>query len=252
MGLAGFHRLSYTHDTLIDGVNAQIIDAYSAIQFPQPPPGPIFSGPPYITYTPVALITRADSDVVFVLAGSVWDTLYWFGAHPGDHWFAAHVEDVDCAPIMVEDTGTTVIDGVALRWLETMDGITVMERVGSNWDMYMYCPNWLIDGPMGLRCYSDNEISYQLASGECEVLVGLGELALATDRMIHPNPGTEHFTLSLPAGPHTISLFDATGRVVHQQDLQDAPTTIDTAHLPSGIYLVKVDEGLTPVRWVKE
>jgi hypothetical protein len=122
MALAGFNRLSYTHDTIIGDFNAQVIDLYSAIQYPQPPPGPTFGGPPYTSYTAVALITRSDSEVVFALSGSVWDTLYWFGAEPGEHWFPAHINDPTCAPVTVEDTGTTVVDGVPLRTIETTDG----------------------------------------------------------------------------------------------------------------------------------
>lgn len=252
MGLAGFHRMTYTHDTLIGGFEAQVLDMYSAIQYPQPPPGPTFSGPPYTSYTSVARITRSDGDVVFTLDGSVWDTLYWFGADPGDHWFPSHVDEPSCEPITVVDTGTTVIGGVPLRWLLTTDGITVMERVGSTWDMLMYCPNWIVDGPMGLRCYSDDEVSYHPATGECEMLMGTNGITAAPYPAIHPNPGTDHFTLSLLPGLHTLTLFDATGRMVHQQHTQDTPATIDTAPLPSGIYLVKVDEGIQPLRWVKQ
>jgi hypothetical protein len=39
---------------------------------------------------------------------------------------------------------------------------------------------------------------------------------------------------------------------MHQQRISDEHATIDTAHLPSGVYLVKVDEGVQPLRWVKE
>ena len=251
MALAGFQRLTYTHDTLIGDFNAQVIDRYSAIQYPQPPLGQTYTEP-YTSYTPVALITRSDSEVVFLLSGAAWDTLYWFGADPGDHWFPAHVNDTTCAPITVADPGTTVVDGVPLRWLHTLDGLTVMERVGSTWDMFMWCPNWLIDGPTGMRCYSDNEIAYQLASGACEMLVGVNEVATMVDPMIHPNPGSDNFSLSLTPGPHTVTLLDATGRLVLQQRILDEQATIDTSLLPSGIYLVNVDEGMKPVRWVKE
>jgi len=252
MALAGFQRMTYTHDTIIGSYTAQVIDLYSAIQYPQPPPGPTYGGPPYTSYTPVALITRSDSEVVFSLSGSVWDTLYWFGADPGEHWFPAHINDSTCVPVTVADTSTTVVDGVPLRTIETMDGITIIERVGSTWDMGLYCSNWLIDGPTGMRCYSDNEISYQLTSGSCEAPVGINEGAKHSGTIIYPNPGTDHFSLSLSPGPHSVKLFDATGRLVHQQRISDERATIDTAHLPSGIYLVKVDEGIKPLRWVKE
>ncbi len=252
MFLSGFHRMTYTHDTLIGSYDAQIIDRYSAIQYPQPPPGPTFGGPPQISYTPLAVITRSDSEVVFILSGTVWDTLYWFGADPGEQWFPAHINDTTCAPIVVADTGTTVVDGLPLRWIQTMDGTSIMERVGSTWDMFLYCPNWILDGPMGIRCYSDDELSYQLAPGACEMLVGMNEATITSSPVIYPNPGSDHFALSLPSGPHSVTLFDATGRMVHQQNTSDERATIQTAHLPSGIYLVKVDERLKPLRWVKE
>lgn len=252
MGLAGFNRMTYTHDTLIDGFTAQIIDQYSAIQFPQPPPGPTFGGPPNISYTPVAVITRSDSDAVYILTGAVWDTLYWFGAVPGDHWYPPHAPGADCDPITVADTGTTVIEGVALRRVVTMDGFTIIERIGSTWDMFIYCSNWIVDGPMGMRCYSDDEISYLLTSGACEVLMDVNEASASSSLMIYPNPGTDHFSLSLPHGAHTITLFDVMGRRVHQQQIINERASVQTTDLPSGIYLVKVDEGLKPLRWVKE
>lgn len=259
MFLAGFNRMSYTGDTIVDGYTAQIIDRYSAVQYPQPPPGPTFSGPPYVTYTPVAVITRMEDDVVLALQGGAWDTLYWFGALPGDHWYPAHVNDSTCQPLVVTDTSTVVINGVPLRRLEVA-GYTVIERVGCTWDLFMYCPNWIIDGPMGMRCYSDDEISFQLATGSCEQFVGLDDQHSTSWTNIFPNPGTTHFTLSgvegsLPPGPHTITLFDATGRMVLHHRTADARPVINTEALPAGLYRITVrDErgGVIGATWVKE
>ncbi len=254
MFLAGFNKMSYTHDTIVAGFTAQVIDRYSAIQYPQPPPGPTFGGPPYVSYTPVALITRMEDDVVYSLGGSDWDTLYWFGAVPGDHWFPAHVNDPTCQPMVVSDTSTMVIDGVPLRMM-AVAGYTVIERIGSTWDMFMYCPNWIIDGPMGMRCYSDEEISYQLITGACEQFVGLNAAAAQPRVGISPNPGTTHFTLDFPPGPHTITLFDATGRMVLRQRSTDARPVINTEALPAGLYRITVrDErgAVMGATWVKE
>ncbi|HRD51323.1 MAG TPA: T9SS type A sorting domain-containing protein [Flavobacteriales bacterium] len=57
---------------------------------------------------------------------------------------------------------------------------------------------------------------------------------------VMPNPGTNHFTLSLPPGPHTITLFDATGRMVLQQRTTDARPVINTEALPAGLYRIAV------------
>lgn len=255
MFLAGYIRMSYTHDTLIDGFNAQVIDQYRAVQYPQPPPDPIYGGPPVITYTPVAVITRSENDVVLIRGGSTWDTLYWFGAVPGDRWTQAHVEDTSCAPFVVVDTGTTIYDGIPLRWIEIESWYRVYERIGSTWDMFMYCPNWIIDGPLGMRCYRDDDIDVGFTQTPCEALVGVEE-NFTGDRMLpYPNPGSTHFTLDLPPGDQTIILFDATGRMVLQQRTIYARPVIATEALPAGLYRITVRDELGAVMdatWVKE
>lgn len=70
-----------------------------------------------------------------------------------------------------------------------------------------------------------------------------------------PNPGNTHFTLDIPPGPHTITLFDATGRLVLQQRTTDSRPEITTEVLPAGMYRVTVrDErgALIGSTWVKE
>ena len=85
--------------------------------------------------------------------------------------------------------------------------------------------------------------------------VGIDEVTDSNTLSIFPNPGTTHFTLSLPPGPHTITLFDATGRVVLHQRTTDARPVIGTEGLPAGLYRITVRDargGVMGATWVKE
>lgn len=84
---------------------------------------------------------------------------------------------------------------------------------------------------------------------------GVGEQDPSTRIHVFPNPGTIHFSLSLPPGPHTITLLDATCRVVNQQRTTDPRPLVSTEALPAGLYRISVRDGsgrLTGTTWVKE
>ncbi|MCB0793745.1 MAG: T9SS type A sorting domain-containing protein [Flavobacteriales bacterium] len=247
--LAGFIRMSYTHDTVVAGHTAQIIDRYSAIQYPQPPPGPTYGGPPVVGYTPIAVIARFEEDVVYTLGGGVWDTLYWFAAVPGDRWHPAHVNDTTCQPLIVTDTSTIIVDGLPLRRLE-VSGNTVIERIGSTWDMFLYCPNWILDGPTGMRCYSDDDISFQLVPGACEQFVGIDEQA-GIQVHAYPTPGNDRFTLRLPTGTHLLHVCDLAGHSVFTGRVSNG-IPIDASAWPTGNYLLRLPELGHALKWMKE
>ncbi len=261
MFLAGYNRMSYAGDTLIDGYSSQIIDRTSAIQYPQPPPGGWSQ--PYHEYTPVAVITRLEDDVVYIRGGNEWDTLYWFGALPGNSWSMAHVNDTSCARFIVTAIGTDTIDGIPLRWLDFESSPRLYERIGSVWDMFMYCPNWIIDGPMGIRCYSDDQINatFSVSSDQygCDWLMTVPQVD-PTQIALYPNPGNDHFILSgvegqLPAGHHSLFIFDQLGRSVIEMDRISDQDVIGTASLPPGIYTVLITDRngrMFHQRWIKE
>lgn len=72
---------------------------------------------------------------------------------------------------------------------------------------------------------------------------------------VMPNPGTTHFTLSLSSGQHTITLFDATGRLVLQQRTADVRPVIATEALPAGLYRITARDtqgAVMGATWVKE
>jgi hypothetical protein len=248
----GYARYQYIGDTVIAGNNAQIISMHAE--------GYDFSMQTNFSWDQGPYFTTVDGGLVSLWTGSAFDTLYNFSASIGDQWLM-NVPDgsTPFVVVSVTDTGTTDIDGVPLRYIVTeLNGSgsdTIMERLGSlshqlvPWSMSITDQ---MDGP--LRCYSDGEIDQRQSwwAYGCESVLGADELSLAAGPFLFPNPGTDHFALSLPPGLHSVTLFDATGRMLLQQHTPDARATINTASLPSGIYLVKVDEGIQPLRWVKE
>lgn len=72
---------------------------------------------------------------------------------------------------------------------------------------------------------------------------------------VYPNPGTDHFTLSLPPVAHSIDVFDALGRCVLARRTNEVRPSLDTRALAPGIFLVSVrnERGeRSLVRWVKQ
>ncbi len=248
--LDGFRRMSYVGDTLIDGYMAQKIDRYTAERYPQPPPGPLYSGPPIINYSPLAEITRFNDEVVFIRQGTEWDTLFWIGAGPGDRWTAAHITGSDCDPFIVSETGTAIIDGLPLRYVEGENWPRVYERIGSIWDLYLYCPNWIIDGPTGMRCYQDDGISFINAQGPCELLTGI-PLSEKSSTLLFPNPGTDHFTLNNIEPGTAVEVFDLMGRSVILQLSTGTSLTVDAHELAPGSYFVQPNNDQL-IRWTKQ
>jgi hypothetical protein len=85
--------------------------------------------------------------------------------------------------------------------------------------------------------------------------VGIDEFTGNNALSIFPNPGTTALTFSLPPGTHTITLFDATGRMVLQQRTAVDRPVIDTEALPAGLYRINVRDAQGAVMgatWVKE
>lgn len=252
----GYVQFSYVGDTLINGEVAQVIDQYNALQ--QVPDLSVLT----TSYAPVARITKLVNDVVYAYNPDVspdapWDTLYWFGAQVGNRWTPPHIS---CSPLNVTATGTTEFNGVHLRYLDVGPVHRIYERFGYLWHITLNCPGILVLEPASLRCYSDNEISVRFGNSGCLDLLSVPEHKGRTGVSSHPNPGTTHFTLrgvdgALPPGPHTITLFDATGRMVLQQRTTDARPVIATEALPAGLYRITVrDEqgGVMGATWVKE
>lgn len=251
----GISVYEYVSDTMVDGVMAKkLIHTWNVLVADTVQHLPQFSS-----------FTYQDGPVVYykMETGVDWDTLFRFDAVPGDFWYTPHsTVPEECKRIVVVDTGSIIIHGFSLRYLDyTIDslGTSVIhrftERIGDrSFHVILDMCDAQINIHRWLRCYQDDEFGLYSAgiAPACDhqnsVWVALREEA----DLIFPNPGSGHFTLSLPPGTHTITLFDATGRAVLRQKANADLVTFDTARLPSGLYVVRVDDGVRPMRWVKE
>ncbi len=247
---SGYLHRTYTGDTLIAGRTAQRLadDGYIISNF---------SGQPVYLERSAVHYTSLDDDLLLILRNNVWDTLVRFDAVPGDRWYPGSVlpcpgEDHPSGMYQVVDTTTLWVDGLPLR-SGTLDGVQAdgsliggsplpyHERIGLLGGL-IFDPWCFFDGGYeSVRCYSDNEISYHAPDWPDACDLGLYvDRYLKKFSTLFPNPGTTHFTLTLQPGSHTITLFNATGRMVLEQRTTEEQLIIDTEGLPAGMYMVRI------------
>ncbi len=243
----GIARYAYVGDTIMAGGSAQIITLHSEGHF-----WPLDT---IIVSDGQRFFTRIEGDRIDLWTGAEFDTLYDFAASPGDHWFVNAPDGVEPFLVMtVQDTGHVLIDGAQLRYLTTTDGDTVVERLGSLYYHFVPWSQLVLDASDGpLRCYNDVEIDYFSPTWwfGCASITGM-DASTNRPTMALPNPGTNQLTLSLPAGAHRFALLDTLGHTVLEQRGNGERITIDTSALPMGLYLVRVDQATSVVRWIKE
>lgn len=256
-GAQGVSRVVYDGDTLVGGFTAQKLRETNVT-------APWGSSNYTSSTSPFPLITRYADDIVFIWDWiNTFDTLMWFSAAPGQFWSAPGNNDDPYGRLTVLDTSTVIIDGAPLRQLlierslwEWAPPDTLRERMGFSFN-YLNGWSWFVtDQPWsGLRCYTDDEITFTIANvTDCGLTLRVIERLADSVLELYPNPGTTHFTLDIPPGLHTITLFDATGRMVLQQRTTDARLVITTEALPAGLYRVTVRDdqgGMTGTTWVK-
>ncbi len=257
-GLFGYQQYSYVSDTVLGGLTGQRITGQGAMSY---------FGQSQVDYwsDTIGFVTAMDVDVIAIWSAEDldWDTLFWMGAVPGDGWLRRNGTYGSCDPrdsIVVIDTSTIILDGLPLRQWEveqrwaggSMGSISFTERIGWFWNFEPYPACLIVDGPSGMRCYSDQDISVSFANYGCESLVGVEETSDITALSVFPNPGTDHFTLQLPQGKHMVEVFDATGRRVLTEQVEGGTAWVDPSALLVGLYLIRVDGKGACRRWAKE
>lgn len=246
---SGVERVEYVGDTMVGGQLAQRL-LQTEVVAP-------WGTSTYTATSYSSLYTYHDNGVVYLWNEiDAYDTLMWFSALPGQRWNAPGNSGMY---LEVLDTATVFLEGIALKRLVVQGDLewltdTLYERIGFM-DLFLAGSTWgATDMPWtGLICYQDDSLSFiSSVSTDCGFTLTVPERSDGTALLPYPDPGVDHFSLSLTHGPHNITLFDAVGRVVLKDQGSGPLVRIDTAHLPSGVYLVKVDDGPQLSRWVKE
>ncbi len=269
-GIGGLIVRTYDTDTLFDGLLAQRIhETGYSVNYWMPPDLDTSAINRYV-YT-----SMVDSTLLIwdnFNGTEEWDTLFRFDAQIGDRWFPPGADGV-CddgmtGMVMVVDTGHTIIDGVHLKtwsldycmangdpWGYDLD---YTERLGYHSGLQLLPSGCIIiEYGESLNCYTDSLLAFNAQAWPfgCASWTALTENASAEMNPPAPNPGTDHFTLQLPPGVHTVEVVDAMGRTVLREQAANSTTRMATGSLPAGAYsvrLVERDGSLRTMRWVKE
>ena len=268
LAIEGHVTRTFVGDTIFQGLSAQQIHETGQL----------------ISYFPQTDTTVLDGSIFTSLQGDLlliwtymgptpaWDTLHRFDALPGDRWFPPGADQV-CnngieGMLSVMDTGHVMIDGLVLRtWdLAYLDATgeeawsagQFIERIGYN-GSFIPLPGGciIVEYGEGLNCYSDDDISYIAPNGPevCHLTTSTREILPIQGFDLHPNPGTDHFTMQLPPDDHHLEIFDQLGRSVIQLDGISDRAVIGTISLPPGIYTVRITDQKgrsLQQRWVKQ
>jgi len=252
-----------TGDSVIDGHACRVIDVVRTYGYGQN----VYTA----QLAPFCVYDSAGLSFIHV-PGAGFDTLYNMNAEIGDRWHLAPVpEQFDSTSyVEVMDTGSMVMDGVALRWLAvTMVSPmlswvlqdTIVERLGS---LVSYLPpqnSWLaaLDGSEGgsLRCYQDADINFRASWADvCEIALGMADHPLLGDQLrLYPNPGSELLQLEgLFHGVADVLVTDATSRTTARVFMQTGMSELNTATWVPGLYQVRIitDEWSRTLKWMKQ
>ncbi|MCO5275724.1 MAG: hypothetical protein M9900_12510 [Flavobacteriales bacterium] len=243
-GTEGYELITFQEDTLINSIPAQkMTRTLFGWNIP-------FQSPVSVTYPP--LYTAYTSDCVKLWLDNEFDTLWYFGAIPGATWQLPFPGTNDPYSILVTDTGSTLIDGVLLRWLAIevpeVDGISVMndtliERIGSlnlpvlPWLYYQLDMN---TGP--LRCYADNEIGLSTnVSVPCDYTLSANQLT-ENRTPISIVMKTGLMTVAhIPSGSRSaLQLFNVLGTCVLHAPLLGESADLDLSMLAAGPCICKI------------
>jgi hypothetical protein len=248
-GGSGYVNTIYHGDTVIDGLTCQRLQgAVHAWNIQDEVP---------ITLPAATYHTTVVGDLVMVVQQGVLDTLFHFGAVPGDKWYVPDVPWSGSVPnyYTVTDTGSQVITGQLVHWwavgvyMEMEGGSflmwndTLLERIGMR-SLYLIPQLSLSLEPdiHGLRCYSDDQVAYNTGfAPSCAYIVGMSEQAMA-HVVPFPNPAVDQVTIATPAAAW-ITVHDALGHVVWGGPATSERSTIPVAQLVPGLYTVAVRDG---------
>lgn len=253
--IEGYVKLVYVGDTIISGQITHVLkkDLFY-YDFISEEHEKIDLGAEYV---------YSNEDSVFIYRYDQFYLLFDFSALPGDTWTVPETFETDCdttGVVMVVSAGDTLINGTTYRYIDLQGDTSsewiitgrVVERIGTIESYLLPNPELCVvdlyeGGP--LRCYSDDEIGLISTgiSAECDYLASIEIWDKELHVKLYPNPATTELWLQLPVNlplPQAqIELYGHTGRLLYNSQPTGHFHEIDVAHLPAGLYLVRMWDG---------
>lgn len=254
-------RFTYAGDTMVDGFAGQRIEQLHTLELP------VWAGDSLLITAGPDVVTRTEPGMVlwWLPQTQEWDTLYWFGAVPGDKWSPGWEQlygSDDCmadAYLQVVNTGTMVVDGVPLRTLdldrhlnatEVDLSFTIIERIGNTLQYFFPDPPYscfINEALQTFGCYSDDEIRYPPSASPCELTLGVtNPSTMGADHWsVSPVPFRDRFTVQTTYSQQgsTVSLLDMTGRELLSAPFRGTVLELDASGLPAGAFLLRLSDG---------
>jgi hypothetical protein len=267
-GRNGYQKYTYVGDTLVNNINCKKISTYFK-EYRWATSGEIheYFGQPYYTYEQNGVTYLYNN----FFGENKFDTLFNFNSQIGDKWRVALV-DTACADSLyymtVLDTGSQVINGISLKWLQVNNGLMyhgsgnygyttfkIFERLGYKFDEGEYF-NCYGEGiaeyqHTTFRCYSDS--TFGLYSTDINISCDYIDTDIAESKpnsinlSLFPNPATDELNISFDGFTPIdgrIEITDMIGKLIHQKSIKSGGVyNYSTLELPRSIYMVSLYVG---------
>ena len=240
--LVGFRIQAYTGDTTINGLNMKKVGNHILYQ---------------------------EAYQIYYWSNNALRLIYDFDVSPGD---TATFEMPVCgggiisSQYVIEEVDSILINNHALKRIKSKSvegsypfSYEYIERIGSIGkiveEVCIFIPEFV---PPWLRCYEDNEISYQtdrfLSFGEeeCNIVIKLSSiLSLAEENKIKffPNPAGERITILIDndyfiSGRYYVTIVNIAGENILTQRLFSHKTKLSIADASYGMYFIFIFDAL--------
>ena len=260
IAMGGFYKISYTNDTLMNGVTAQHLKHERYVFVQNGPGGPIIQNGPPTTWDNY---TYQSGDTVFWWDGNQFEILFDFGAQIGDSWMIASTAPSwsdpmcqDTSFVEVVNTGIETINGGNYRFID-LEGVgyspiglygRYIERFGGPgyiFPWYRTCDSMTVAelDMLTFKCFEDDSFSLYNPSGQdCEYyLTHLGaseqvDLSIS----IYPNPVSRDLHVTLP-GEFELIIYDLLGNKMLQMKSLDN-IVLDLSQYNNGFYYIDISQ----------
>ena len=263
IGIGGTHEISYTQDTLINGVSYQKIEGTKTSFYIQQD-GSYQQGN---TNTYLAGITYVNGDTVFYQNNNEFFPMLNFGAQIGDSWVIATENPEpsnmcgDTSKVIVTNIGTLTINAIDYRTI-TIESVanspyylqgTYVERFGQVSGsigfplfpiLYICNPNDIVDWCfVSFNCFEDDSFSlYNPSGNSCTFSLGVKDNRKKT-LSIYPNPVNTELNIELDLKETTNCLiYNSFGEIVMSKKIENNFTKLDVSNLPKGLYFIKIGQ----------